>query len=162
MTLLIRDIPQDGQNFEWTEGKVKVKGFIYPIQGGFDLTGEISASVPMDCAYCTNSIEIPVKEKFHEVVVLGGGKLQGSSKEIELHKDELEVYYVNGSEIDLKPIVDQVVDVALPLQPKCVEKGAPADYPKCIADWDYQKFTNTEAPILRANPFEVLKKLKKN
>jgi uncharacterized metal-binding protein YceD (DUF177 family) len=162
MTLLIRDIPQDGQNFEWTEGKIKVKGFIYPIQGGFDLVGEISAHVSMDCSFCANTLEIPIQEKFHEVVVLGGGKIQGSQKEVELHQDELEVYYVDGPEIDLKPIVQQVVDVSLPLQPKCVQKGAPKGYPECIADWDYEKYTHQNDEKLRSNPFEVLKKLKKN
>jgi len=162
MVLLIRDIPKDGQNFEWNENKTHVKGFIYPIQGGFDLSGHISSKVPMDCSFCTNLIDIPVEENFHEIIFLGAPKTGTTKEEEEVQKDDLEVFYVDGPELHLLPIIQQVIDVSLPIQPKCVQKGAPKGYPECIADWDYEKFSHNGEEKLHNNPFEVLKNLKKN
>lgn len=161
MIIPIRDIPTEGHNFEWTEGDIKVTGFIYPIKNGFDINGEITAKVPMDCSFCANTIKIPVKEKFHEMVMLEG-KIAKQLQETTDTAADLEIHYVQGHEINLKPIIDEVIGVNMPIQPKCVQKGAPAGFPECVADWDYQKYFEDTKEMPVKNPFEVLKNLKKN
>ncbi len=169
MKLGIREIPSEGLRVNWTKEDLKfndlqslnVEAFILPIQGGFDVTGTIQAQVPMDCSFCANSLPIPVKEKFHEVLLLSTPKkkvLDDNDEEV-LEASGVDEFYIEGNEIDLTSLIRDTIETALPIQPKCVEKGAPKDYPTCKADWDYQSYLDQNSKPL-TNPFDALKSIK--
>lgn len=161
MIISIRDIPHEGQNFDFSEDGIHVKGFVYPLKGGFDVNGEIDAKIETECSFCTKEMTIPIKEKFHEMMMLEG-KIARQLKEVEVDPNDLEIHYVNGNEIDLRPIVDELIGVNVPIQPKCTTELTEDGHPACIEGSPYQKYLreNPENPL--KNPFDVLKTLKKN
>jgi uncharacterized metal-binding protein YceD (DUF177 family) len=161
MIISIRDIPHEGQAFDFNEDGIHVNGFIYPLKGGFDVNGEIDAQIGTECSFCAKNMTVPVKEKFHEMMMLEG-KIARQLKEVEIDPHDLEIHYVNGNEIDLRPIVDEIVGVNMPIQPKCTTETTRDGHPACIEGSPYQKYLqeNPESPL--KNPFDVLKTLKKN
>lgn len=161
MIINIRDIPHEGQNFEFNENGTHVKGFIYPLKNGFDITGEIVANLETECSFCADPMQIPVKEKFHEMVMLQG-KIAKQLKEVEVDPNDLEIHYVDGNEIDLGPLVQEMIDVNMPIQPKCTEEVTKDGRPKCMEGSAYEKYlqNNPENPV--KSPFDILKTLKKN
>lgn len=171
MKIGIREIPEEGLNIHWTNEDLKfdhvkslqVTGFILPISGGFDVSGTLEAQVPMDCSFCANSLPIPIQEKFHEVLLLG--KKKPTSKKTEdgeevIEPSDVDEFYIDGPDIDLSNMIRDTIETALPIQPKCVERGAPQNYPKCAADWDYESYINQHSGTPLVNPFEALKNLK--
>jgi len=161
MIINIMNIPHEGQNFEFDEDGIKVKGFIYPLKNGFDVSGEIVASLKTECSYCSEDMQIPVKEKFHELMMLEG-KIARQLKEVEVDPNDLEINYIEGNEIDLRPLVDEMVGVNMPIQPKCTEEVTKNGQPKCIEGTPYEKYLQQNTDLHIKNPFDVLKNLKKN
>ena len=161
MIISVRDIPHEGQNFEFQEDGIVVKGFIYPLKGGFDINGEVDAKIDTECSFCTEPMSIPFKEKFHEMMMLEG-KIARQLKEVEVDPNDLEIHYVNGNEIDLRPIVDELIGVNVPIQPKCTTEVTKDGHPKCVEGSVYQKYLQEQGQMGLKNPFEVLKTLKKN
>ena len=161
MILSIRDIPHEGQNFEFNEDGIYVKGFVYPLKGGFDISGEFDAHLETECSFCAEPMKIPVHEKFHELMMLQG-KIARQLKEVEINHNDLEIHYVDGNEIDLGPIIHEMIDVNMPIQPNSTEEVTKDGRPKCIEGTAYEKYMaeNAESPI--KSPFDVLKNLKKN
>ncbi len=173
MIIGIRDIPFSGKTLKFTEadtdlrealGDIVRKNAIeltitlFPVEGGADLHGEIRTKVPMDCSFCTNEISIPVTEKFHELIMIGkNGKFHSKHGQDQM-SDDLELSYVNNPEYNLTPLLREIVQSNSPIQPKCLERGGPEGSPKCIADWDYTKYSDTN-PGIKVNPFSTLKNL---
>lgn len=114
MIIPIRDIPNEGQNFEFNENGIHVKGFIYPLKGGFDISGEFDAYLETECSFCAEPMKIPVHEKFHELMMLKG-KIARQLKEVEIDHNDLEINYFDGNEIDLGPIIHEMIDVNMPI-----------------------------------------------
>ncbi len=171
--ITLREIPNEGLQRSWSTEELKktfkdligdqdltVKVYVYPINDGFDVSGEITAHIPMDCSFCANMLPIPVSEKFHEVMLMTNKHKPKDSKEDVVAPDELELSYINGNEMDLTTLVRDTISLALPIQPKCLKKGAPTGYPECKADWDYEKYFEKHEAQPLANPFETLKNLK--
>lgn len=162
MIINIMNIPHEGQNFEFNEDGIQVKGFIYPLKDGFDVSGEIHASVKTECSYCTEDMQIPVKEKFHELMMMSDTKIARQLEDIEVDPNDLEINYIEGNEIDLRPLVDEMVGLNLPIQPKCTQETTKDGQPKCIEGTPYEKYLQENSGFSLKNPFDVLKNLKKN
>lgn len=175
MIIGIRDIPFSGKTMHFTEADADLRDALgdivrknaielnitlFPVEGGADLHGEIKTKVPMDCSFCTNEISIPVSERFHELIMIGKSDRFHSKHGQDQVSDDLELSYVNAPEYDLAPLLREIVQSNSPIQPKCLERGGPEGSPKCIADWDYKKYSDEESDI-KTNPFAVLKDLKK-
>lgn len=161
MIINIRDIPHEGQNFEFHENGTHVKGFIYPLKGGFDVNGEIDGFLETECSFCAEPMKIPVKEKFHELMMLQG-KMARQLKEIEVDPNDLEIHYVEGNEINLAPLVQEMIDVNMPIQPKCTEEVTKDGRPKCTEGSAYEKYLQNAPETAPKSPFDILKTLKKN
>lgn len=161
MIISIINIPHEGQNFEFNEDGILVKGFIYPLKNGFDINGEIEASIKTECSFCAEDMQIPVKEKFHELMMLGG-KITRQLQEEEVDPNDLEINYIQGNEIDLRPLVDEMIAVNMPIQPKCTEEVSKDGKPKCIEGSPYEKYLQENSSFNLKNPFDVLKTFKKN
>ncbi len=161
MIISARDIPHEGEDFDFQEDGLSVKGFIYPLKNGFDISGEVEAEIDTECSFCTSPMKVPVKEKFHEMMMIEG-KIARQLKEVDVDPNDLEIHYVNGNEIDLRPIVDELVGLNMPIQPKCTQEVNANGQPLCVEGSPYQKYLqqNVESPL--KSPFEVLKNLKKN
>lgn len=161
MIISIRDIPNEGQNFDFDEDGISVKGYVYPLKNGFDISGEIDTKIETECSFCTKEMSIPIKEKFHEMMMLEG-KIARQLKEVDVDPNDLEIHYVNGNEIDLRPIVDELIGVNMPIQPKCTTETTKDGHPACIEGSAYQEYLqkNPESPL--KNSFDLLKTLKKN
>lgn len=161
MIINIVNIPHEGQNFEFTEDNIHVKGFIYPLKGGFDVSGDIKAELETECSFCADSMQIPVQEKFHEMMMFEG-KTARQLKEEEINHNDLEINYLEGNEINLRPLVDELIGLNMPIQPKCTEELTQSGQPKCIEGSPYEKYLQQNADLKLKNPFDVLKTLKKN
>lgn len=161
MIISTLNIPHEGQSFEFNEDGIFVKGFIYPLKGGFDVSGEFEAKIDTECSFCAKDMSIPVKEKFHEMMMLEG-KIARQLQEVDVDPNDLEIHYVNGNEINLRPFIDEMIAVNMPIQPKCTTEVTKDGRPACIEGSSYEKYLqeNHESPL--KSPFDVLKTLKKN
>ncbi len=177
MHINLRDIPEIGESISWTEkdpdlnkalheivkkNPVAIRIDLLPLEDGADIRGEITTTLTQPCSFCAYDIPIKVHEKFHEIVMIGKKDKFISEGENHLYPDSVntEFQVTDTPNFDLGNLLREVLISNTPIQPKCVEKGgAPDVSPKCMADWDYQKFTSNDEPV-KAKPFNILKDIK--
>ena len=79
--------------------------------------GRVEGDVTGYCARCLEAYPFRLNTDFHLVLV---PKPQ-LPEEVELTQDELDLGYYEGEEIDLAPLVDEQIILALPTRPLCRE-----------------------------------------
>lgn len=92
---------------------------------GILVTGTIEARLELECARCLTALQKPATVEVVELFVTPGH---------ELPKEE-EAYEVQGTEIDLEPMVRDALVLALPIHPLCREDCA-GMCARCGADWN--------------------------
>lgn len=176
MILNLRDIPHDGESFSWTHQDTDLKNALFdltkdhpitltirlmPLEQGADLRGEISTFLTLPCSFCASEIPVKVIEKFHEIILIGKkDKLnpEGETK-LYINSDNTEFQISETPNFNLGNLLREIILSNTPIQPKCIEKGGSPDVsPHCLADWDYQKYTQETA--IKSSPFDILKNLK--
>lgn len=116
-------IDSDEFDFEGEEikpvGEINFKGEVKKGSAQTDITGEISAVVEIDCSRCLQTIESPLEIP----VKTGFITIENSSEETEkeLDAEDLDVSYLEDTEINLKEIVREQILLAIPSQFLCKE-----------------------------------------
>lgn len=138
------------------DNTITITGNIYPIKGGYDINGEIHAQVPTQCSFCAKDMTIPVNEKFHQVMLISSKNARNPAA------NDFELSYISGTEIDLSEVVREILNVSVPIQPQCSEERGSEGRPVCIPESDYKKYFVNNSSKEDANPFSILKNLRKN
>lgn len=132
MKIKLDDIPEEGLSLDVTaEGKD-----LEAISGGLDFSipapvsahldvmsaegrvivrGRMSASAAFSCARCLKTFRQPLDSEISVFFVRG----RVQSKEQELTGDDLEVNYLEGSELDTDEILLSQIALEAPMQPLC-------------------------------------------
>ena len=134
---------------------VRFAGQVSPIEAGFALHGDLDWGGKLECSRCLTPYPFRADEDFSLVLYK---REPGGPAEQELEKDDLDVYFYEEPEVRVAPIVEERIQMALPMKPLCREdcKGL---CPTCGTDWNQGSCRCQEN---RIDPrWEALQKLKK-
>lgn len=121
--------------------------------------GGCKVQLRLNCVRCLSDFVWPLEVRFR--YIFWPKSKESTAEEIELQKDDLEVIYFEGEHIDLRPLVSEQINLALPQYPHCTEncKGL---CPQCGANLNETRCSCSSAAAQRENsPFTILQKLKK-
>ena len=134
---------------------VRFSGDVTPIEGGYSLDGRLSYQGALECSRCLVPYPFSTDERFSLVLY---PHEKGASPERELGRDELDVSFYDDPDVPVRPIVEERIQMAVPMKPLCREdcRGL---CPTCGADRNRGDCgCQTETKDLR---WEALSKLKK-
>jgi len=83
------------------------------------ITGPVKSTVTLTCSRCLE--EFTCSFDTHLDIELAPKGLLPHSTEVELRADDLDIYYYEGDEIDLDPLIYDEVLLNLPIRPLCRE-----------------------------------------
>lgn len=134
---------------------VRFAGQVAPIEAGFSLVGDLAWGGKLECSRCLVPYDFRSDEGFSLVLYR---HQPGTPEEQELGRDELDVYFYEEPEVPVAPIVEERIQMAVPMKPLCREdcRGL---CPHCGADLN-QGNCGCRAETLDPR-WEALQKLKK-
>ncbi len=147
MKIQVDDIPETGLSLDLsaTEQEMEkaaggeldftiaapVKAHLDVTKSGPDVsvTGEIKTLIRLACSRCLKEIETPVDISFYDFFV----RARPEQKEQELKPEDLEVEFLEGTELDTSAIILAQLSLEVPIKPLCTPecKGL---CPTCGAD----------------------------
>jgi uncharacterized protein len=139
---------------------------IRPLQSGtYELTGFIRTEIPEDCSRCGVDFDMPLDEKFKELLIPEqplprNSKYTKANHLSDMHEDQLSVIEYPGHHFEAGEYLHEVVGLAEPLipAPPCDAQGNCTKCSKNVKDmvfkYEDQGFETPE------QPFSVLKNIK--
>jgi len=115
--------------------------------------GRITGSVVGQCARCVEPYDFVVEKDFTVVLV----PKRESRAEAELEEEDLDLSFYEGEEVDLSPLVQEQLILALPTRPLCRE-GCKGLCPQCGTNLNLQTCACT--PAARDSRLAVLRNLR--
>jgi uncharacterized protein len=97
---------------------VRFSGDVAPIESGYSLQGRLAYSGRLECSRCLVPYPFETDEEFSLVLY---PHERGQSPERELGRDELDVYFYDDPEVPAGPIVEERIQMAVPMKPLCRE-----------------------------------------
>lgn len=134
---------------------VRFSGEVAPIESGFTLDGRLAYGGKLECSRCLADYPFETDEAFTLVLY---PRRPADASERELGRDELDVFFYDDPEIPVSPIVEERIQMAVPMKPLCREdcRGL---CPTCGADRNHGDCDCRSDTI---DPrWEALEKLKK-
>ena len=128
------------------------------------LEGEAAGALELTCGRCLERYREPIREGFRLVLEPAGNRVPadpegaaGLARNGLFLSDELESGWFQGSEVDLGPFVQEVIELLLPVQPVCREdcRGL---CPRCGVDRNHESCDCAEQ--VKLSPFAALEALK--
>ncbi|HEV8117297.1 MAG TPA: DUF177 domain-containing protein [Thermoanaerobaculia bacterium] len=93
-------------------------GEVSPIEAGYALSGDLSWSGKLECSRCLAAYPFATDENFSLVLYK---RAAGDPAERQLDKDDLDVYFFDEPELSVLPIVEERIQMAVPMKPLCKE-----------------------------------------
>jgi len=135
------DLLEDGAGFRDIAGRVEGMGFSFlnPVtahitiersQGEVIIFGDMETRLQMICSRCLREFEYPIHSDIDLTLVRA---LEGVTGERELKREELDISYYKGKELETTDILKEQLALELPVKPLCKSycKGL---CPRCGAD----------------------------
>ena len=94
---------------------------------GIECTGRFSAEVELSCSRCLARLSYPVGGRLRLFVLPGGALGERFEEMREDDPDAVDLYPIEGTEIDLGELVREQIDLALPYRVLCEDVGARCD-----------------------------------
>lgn len=177
MIIRLNEINDDGEDFDLSSADEEVseglsdilKGQtftarlrIVPAGDAFDVQGTFSAKIPELCSLCAEEINLPIDERFHEILLVGTKnktELKGSSEDFD--DPDLNATHIKSFEFNATDFLREQILLAMPTQPKCSEqcKGLCL---VCREDRNLKDCGHNPLEIPKKTAFSVLKDLKLN
>jgi uncharacterized protein len=109
---------------------VRLGGAISRIEGGFALEARCGFEGKLECSRCLAAYPFASDEPF---TLLLYKRAPGSPDVRELSRDDLDVSFYEGEDVDVAPIAEERVQMSIPMKPLCREdcRGL---CPRCGAD----------------------------
>jgi uncharacterized protein len=93
--------------------------------------GKLSGHLDLVCSRCLESFAAPVEIAFDLLLVPGPAAAR--SQEEELSRDDLDLDYYSGEEVDLESLLKEQIVLMIPLKPLC-EENCQGLCPRCGAN----------------------------
>lgn len=108
------------------------------------IEGPITAQMSLSCSRCLEDFDLDLSLRM--AIKLSEKSKSPDAAEMELHNEDLDVYYYEGDEIDLDPYVYEEVMLNMPMRPLCREecKGI---CPTCGKNRNTEPCDCPEAPL---------------
>jgi uncharacterized protein len=97
---------------------VRLEGTVSRIEKGFALDARCAFEGRLECSRCLAAYPFAVDEPFSVVLARRAARLPD---ERELARDDLDVSYFDGDAIDVAPIAEERIQMAIPMKPLCRE-----------------------------------------
>lgn len=108
------------------------------------IEGPVTARMSLSCSRCLEDFDLDLSVRM--AIKLTEKSTSPDAAEMELHNEDLDVYYYEGDEIDLDPYVYEEVMLNMPMRPLCREecKGI---CPTCGKNRNTEPCDCPEAPL---------------
>ncbi len=108
------------------------------------IEGPVTARMNLSCSRCLEDFDLDLSLRM--AIKLTEKSTSPDAAEMELHNEDLDVYYYEGDEIDLDPYVYEEVMLNMPMRPLCREecKGI---CPTCGRNRNTEPCDCPEAPL---------------
>ena len=100
---------------------VRFAGEVSRIEAGYALSGELSWGGKLECSRCLTAYPFDADESFSLMLYKRYKGEPGEPAERELDKDDLDVYFYEDPELSVLPIVEERIQMAVPMKPLCKE-----------------------------------------
>jgi uncharacterized protein len=97
---------------------VRFAGQVVPIEAGYSLVGDLAWGGKLECSRCLAPYPFRSDEGFSLVLYRHEA---GQPAERELGRDELDVYFYDEPQVPVVPIVEERIQMAVPMKPLCRE-----------------------------------------
>lgn len=138
MLVDLRNVPPEGLSLDQTveaslldfgdrdcrlESAVRVQGRLAAVdEGAYRLHGRLSTMVGLDCVRCLEPLTIDLREELDLVYLPQASNLaQADEEDRGLSADEMAVAFYQDEQIDLRHMVWEQIELALPMKPLCKE-----------------------------------------
>jgi uncharacterized protein len=98
---------------------VRFEGEVARIEGGYSLDGRLAYSGHLECSRCLASYPFEEDQEFSLVLYKRRPAL--SSDEVALTDEDLDVWFYEDPEVPVAPIVEERIQIAVPMKPLCRE-----------------------------------------
>lgn len=99
--------------------RVRFEGQVVRVEGGFALDGEIAYRGMLECSRCLEPYRFDAGEEFSLLLYKSGPR---GGSEVSLEKGDLDVSFYEGTELPVRPIVEERIQMAVPMKPLCREE----------------------------------------
>ena len=108
----------------------RIAGEVARVEGGHSLSARLSWKGKLECSRCLAPYDFSDDEEFSLLLYQRAPVAEG---ELSLAKDELDAYFYDDPVVSVAPIVEERIQIALPIKPLCREdcRGL---CPQCGAD----------------------------
>lgn len=181
--IVLRDLPPEGRDFEFTRESGELTGALKDLVGGndyllkfhlspmgntFDLKGTLTTKMDMQCSMCAEDFKQPVDLKLHEFIVIerAMGKNDQTTKANHAHEWESggpDYIVLQSDTFNVAEYAHEAIALAEPIRPLCSPSAADG----CAnggsrPEREWLSFGDGKNPKteIKANPFQVLEKLK--
>jgi uncharacterized protein len=100
---------------------VRFSGEVSPVEAGFALSGDLSWGGKLECSRCLAAYPFATDESFSLILYKRYKAEPAEPDERELEKDDLDVYFYEEPEVSVRPIVEERIQMAVPMKPLCKE-----------------------------------------
>lgn len=181
MLINLLEIPSEGKSFQVNRKTGELNSIladligqsdfeseftIRPLQGGtFELTGSIRTQLPEDCSRCGLDFQMPINEKFRELLlpvqsVPRNSKFAKANHVSDMNGQGPEVYEYEGHHFNAGEYLHEVVAISEPFTPAppCNAQG---ECSLCKKPVQNQKFGYEDPGFEKpTSPFDALKNIK--
>lgn len=98
---------------------LRLAGEISRIEGGFALAARLAYEGELECSRCLAPYPFRTDEEFTLLLYPRPGQAGSPNGEVELAPADLDVQYFDAPVIELSPIAEERVQMALPMKPLC-------------------------------------------
>lgn len=127
--------------FAWEGGQMvacdpaRLSGRLRPTSRGVELRGRFGTTAHLVCGRCLNRFDLPIEDEFRLFLLPLAAEAEAEelAKREEDDPDAVDLFPLEGEQIDLSEVLREQVDLALPMRAICRE-DCPGLCPGCGAD----------------------------
>ena len=138
MRINIHEIPPSGLDIMLTKSEVWVRDLFSKsgIEFGDDFNtniqvfraadsvvfnGSLIGNLKLLCSRCGKPFTFPAERNFTSTYCKSSDKFKGIREEVKLTKDDLDLTFFSGEEVDLVDVLNEQIQLAIPYRPLCQE-----------------------------------------
>jgi uncharacterized metal-binding protein YceD (DUF177 family) len=179
--IVLKDLPLEGREFVYTResgelnealkdvisgNDFEAKFRLTPVGNAYSLVGSLKTVMDLDCSLCASGVHYPIQLKLNELIVVEKPMAKGDHQGRANHAHELQDggpdYLILENETFRVPdYIHEAVALAEPIRPVCPPENA-VECANALRDIqrDWLSVGEGEGKPIKANPFQVLEKMK--
>lgn len=100
---------------------VRFQGEVSRIERGYALEGRLAYRGKLECSRCLVAYPFQTREDFSLLLYKGRMAGKPGEEEVALEKEDLDAYFYEDPVISVAPIVEERIQMAIPMKPLCRE-----------------------------------------